>query len=93
MEMSQSIITSLFLLLHLLIQTETAANKSHIPGHRLPFGSGSIKPKGVTVIGRFSSPSVFYSHFVNKKAPIHMKSALTEAKHHGLTEWTDDYFR
>lgn len=68
------------------------SNTSRIPGHKRPFGS-HMKPMGVTVIGKFSSPVVFFGHFVRTKKPIHMKSALIEANHPGMTEWTDEFFR
>lgn len=60
-------------------------------GHGKPLGS-HMKPIGATVIGKFSSPPVFYGHFVKGSKPIHMKHALAEAKH-PWEEWTDDYFR
>lgn len=61
------------------------------PGHMLPLG-GHMKPMGVTLIGKFSTPQVFYGHFVKASRPIHMKSVLHDALHPGLN-WTDDYIR
>ena len=75
----------------LLSLVKRSAETSQIPGHRRPFGA-HMMPMGVTVIGRFSSPHVFYGHFVKANKPIHMKSALTEADHPGLG-WTDEFLR
>lgn len=75
----------------LLFLVKLAAPTSRIPGHGRPFGE-HMAPMGVTLIGKFSSPHVFYGHFVKASKPIHMKSALTEADHPGLA-WTDEFLR
>ncbi|XP_076443576.1 lysine-specific demethylase 8-like [Babylonia areolata] len=80
-----------FITCFLISEVKHSTNAEKIPGHRRPLGAHS-KPYGVTVIGKFSSPQVFYGHFVKASKPIHMKSALTETKHPGL-EWTDEYLR
>ena len=80
-----------FILIFLSVMMKCADSTGKLPGHGRPLGA-HMKPMGVTAIGKFSSPQVFYGHFVKASRPIHMKSALTEAKHPGL-EWTDEYLR
>ena len=61
-------------------------------GHLKPLGSH--KPgEGVTMIGKFSSPAVFYNEFVGQRKPIWMRNALDSLNHVGLTNWTDGYLR
>ncbi|KAL8586201.1 hypothetical protein ACOMHN_021468 [Nucella lapillus] len=92
--MSRLIMLLISLIMFCFISEVEHAEKKRaekIPGHRRPLGA-HMTPYGVTVIGKFSSPAVFYGHFVKASKPIHMKSALTETNHPGL-EWTDDYLR
>ena len=67
-------------------------NISRITGHLRRFGV-HMDPMGVTAIGRFSSPGVFYGHFVKTNRPILMQSALSDAGHPGLDIWSDDFLR
>ena len=75
----------------LILLVKLSAEASRIPGHRQPFGE-HMAAMGVPVIGKFSSPPVFYGHFVKANKPLQMKSALTEANHPGLG-WTDEFLR
>ncbi|GFS18066.1 lysine-specific demethylase 8-like [Elysia marginata] len=61
-------------------------------GHLKPLGSHT-DGEGVTVIGKFSSPPVFYSQFVSQEQPIWMRNALENINHLGLTNWTDEYLK
>ncbi|RUS84149.1 hypothetical protein EGW08_008077, partial [Elysia chlorotica] len=63
-----------------------------LKGHLKPLGSHT-PGKGVTVIGKFSSPHVFYNEFVGQLQPIWMRNALKTINHPGVTNWTDAYLR
>ncbi|GFO35754.1 lysine-specific demethylase 8-like [Plakobranchus ocellatus] len=65
---------------------------SHLRGHLKPLGSHTLG-KGVTAVGKFSSPSVFFSEFVSQRQPIWMRNALDYINHVGLTNWTDEYIK
>lgn len=68
------------------------ADGSQRKGHLQPLGSHR-PAEGVTVIGKFSSPPVFYREFVRKGQPIWMRNALKNVNHFGLQNYTDDYIR
>ena len=62
------------------------------PGHLKPLGEHA-SPKGVTLIGKFSSPGVFYQQFVKTSKPLHMKNVLQMAEFPPLHKWNKKYFR
>lgn len=71
---------------------EISSNGAVKEGHLKKLGSHR-QGRGVTVIGKFSNPSVFYAHFVKVSKPLWMKSALESVNHPGLTDWTDEFLR
>lgn len=75
----------------ILTYEETTTKYEPPAGHKHALGA-HMKPLGVTLIGKFSTPLVFYSHFVKASKPIHMKSVLFDAGHPGQS-WTDEYLR
>ncbi|CAL1525966.1 unnamed protein product [Lymnaea stagnalis] len=76
----------------LLCLLQMSSNYAGTEGQFKKLGSHR-QGRGVTVIGKFSNPSVFYAHFVKASKPLWMKSALQSVNHPGLTEWTDEFLR
>ncbi|BFY99089.1 hypothetical protein BsWGS_02129 [Bradybaena similaris] len=84
--------TELFLLT-LIVCVHTSIATEVVPqGHLKKLGSHR-DPSGITMIGKFSAPAVFYEHFVKPGKPLWMRSVLSSAEHPGLTSWTDAFFR
>ncbi|XP_071090330.1 bifunctional peptidase and arginyl-hydroxylase JMJD5-like [Haliotis cracherodii] len=63
-----------------------------LKGHQQPLGSHA-PPLGVTFIGKFSSPGVFYENFVKESQPLLMKSPLLDTPFPAFEKWTDDFLR
>lgn len=80
------------LLLLCICNTYSSNEKVKTPGHMKKLGSHR-DPLGVTMIGKFSTPAVFYGHFVKPGKPLWMRSVLDAVEHPGLTNWTDTFFR
>lgn len=78
---------TLIVCVHTYISTEVEPQ-----GHLKKLGSHR-DPSGITMIGKFSTPAVFYEHFVKPGKPLWMRSVLSSAEHPGLTNWTDAFFR
>ncbi|CAG5121173.1 unnamed protein product [Candidula unifasciata] len=84
---SKLFLLTIIVCVHTLISTEVEP-----PGHLKKLGSHK-DPSGITMIGKFSTPAVFYEHFVKPGKPLWMRSVLSSVNHPGLTNWTDNFFR
>ena len=81
-----------FTVLCLLTSGLRICQGSDPPGHQKPLGA-HMSPMGITVIGKFSTPSVFYEHFVKLEKPILMKQPLVNSQYQAFFKWDDYYFR
>ncbi|XP_067665099.1 uncharacterized protein [Haliotis asinina] len=68
------------------------ASGETLKGHQQPLGSHA-PPLGVTLIGKFSSPGVFYQNFVKEGQPLLMKSPLLDNPFPAFEKWTDEFLR
>ena len=74
------------------IQDSTDAGSTSPLGHMQKLGS-HMDPFGVTFVGKFNNPAVFYNHFIKPGKPLQFKNVLEDLRHPGLSEWTDKYLK
>ncbi|ESP00651.1 hypothetical protein LOTGIDRAFT_157933 [Lottia gigantea] len=62
---------------------------------RIILGKHSREERGLDLIGKFSTPGVFYEHFVKPGVPLLWRAVLDEpkVKFPAYNYWTDGYFR
>ena len=85
----------LWLVVHMInvaVSSSSVETTSKLQGHLQKLGSHR-DPMGVTMIGKFSDPTVFFYQFIRPGKPLYFRGVLSQVDHPGLKNWTDDYFR
>lgn len=62
-------------------------------GHMKPLGSHLPPSDGVTMIGMFPEPRVFFENFVKPGKPLLLRKALDSIEFPAFQKWTDNFLR